>query len=85
LSKTVLSIQTTLKDDLKTLSNELLRIPAPVAEEAVNCLKEVLDVIEIGIIDENSSSAIRDRRFVCFNRVKRLLRFLESAFKEGGD
>jgi len=83
LSKTVPSIQTSLQDDLKVHSNELLKIPAPIVEEAANCLKEVLDVIEIGIIDENSSSAMRDRCFVCFNMVKRLLRLLESALKEG--
>nr|MDO8135314.1 hypothetical protein [Candidatus Njordarchaeum guaymaensis] len=85
MSKTVLPIQTTLHSDLKTGPNELLRIPASVVEEAADCLTEVVDLIEIGVIDENSSSAMRDRCFLCFNRVKRLVHLLQSTLKEGGD
>ena len=76
-------IQTTLQRDLETSANEL-KISASVVEEAANCLKEVLSVIEIGIIDETSSSAMRDRCFLCSNRVKRLLSLLRSTL-EGGE
>jgi hypothetical protein len=75
-------VQGTLTEDLRTYSDNGVRISSSIIEEAVSCLSEVLKIMEFGVISENSASPVRDRCFFCLKRVKELRRMLLAVLEE---
>ena len=75
-------VQETLIMDLADTSDNYARVSHSLIEEIFDLLSDVSEVIEIGVVSENSPGPIRDRCFFCVKRVKELRQALLSLLDE---
>jgi hypothetical protein len=76
-----LSLEDALRKDSKVYSGELISLPLTLVEDVLDCLAEVLKIVELEIISDENPSAVRDRCFVCHNRIKQLRQLLQESLE----
>jgi hypothetical protein len=76
-----LSLEDALRKDSKVYSGELISLPLTLVEDVLDCLAEVLKIVELEIISDENPSAVRDRCFVCYNRIKQLRQLLQESLE----
>jgi hypothetical protein len=76
-----LSLEDTLRKDTKVYSGEFVSLPLAVVEDVLDCLAEVLKIVELEIISDENPSAVRDRCFVCHNKIKQLRQLLQASLE----
>ncbi len=72
-----LSLEDTLRKGTMAYSGEPVTLPLTVVEDIFDCLAEALKLVELEIISDENPSAIRDRCFVCHNKIKQLMQLLQ--------
>jgi hypothetical protein len=76
-----LSLESALYKDTKAYLGELVSLPLTVVEDILDCLAEALKIVELEIISDENPSAVRDRCFVCHNKLKQLRQLLQATLE----
>jgi hypothetical protein len=76
-----LSLEDALRKDSKVYSGGFISLPLTVVEDVLDCLAEVLKIVELEIVSDENPSAVRDRCFVCHNRIKQLRQLLQESLE----
>jgi hypothetical protein len=75
------SIQQTLLKDSGMHSSELISLPLSMVEELLDSLTETLKIVEVVMVTNENPSAIKDRCFFCYNRIKQLKQLLQASLR----
>jgi hypothetical protein len=77
-----LSSQQLLHMDFQIRSSERVYLSSKIVKTILDCFTEILKVMDLAILSHENASLIKDRCFVCYNRIEELKSLLLASLAE---